>query len=498
MGDDIQFYLDGRLVAASGVDAQTTLLDYLRECCGSTGVKEGCAEGDCGACTVVIGTLAGSTIRWRAVNACIRLLATVDGTEILTAQGLAQDDGQLHPAQQSMVDHHGSQCGFCTPGFVMSLFALYEDTQGGKGVDRSLACDALSGNLCRCTGYRPIIDAAMSMDRYPAPRSGVAAHLHSSERVQRLRDIQKPDGLRLPGFTAPRDLATFADRLAAEPESLVLAGGTDVGLWVTKQLRRLPPVLYLGGIDELDRTVTDEAGMRIGAAVSLEQAFASLTDWFPHLRELAQRFASRPIRNSGTLCGNLANGSPIGDALPALIALDARLELRRGGERRSIALEDFYLAYQKKDLRPGEFVEAVTVPRSPPQSSHAVYKVSKRIDQDISAVCAGIRVTLENGLVSSARIAFGGMAPTARRASLAESALTGATWDLSSVRKAMEALEKDFTPIGDMRASRAYRSVTAANLLMRFWLESSAHLAVRIGQVAAQASQMVRQSGATP
>jgi xanthine dehydrogenase small subunit len=477
----IRFLLNGRLVEAAALPTET-LLDHLREQQHCRGVKEGCAEGDCGACTVALGELEGAPgqerLSWRAVNACIRFLPSVDGKEVVTAEGLAEADGRLHPVQQALVDHHGSQCGFCTPGFVMSLFV--EGLQrGDQAPTRDGLLDALSGNLCRCTGYRPILDAGLAVpDLPPSQRWGRAAAT-APERVERLHALQRPEGLALPGYRAPRTLADFAAAYAAQPEALIVAGGTDVGLWVTKQLRQLPPLLSIAEVAELRAvTVGADGGLTIGAAVRLEEAFTALVAAHPALAELARRFASRPIRNAGTLCGNVANGSPIGDAMPALIALGARVRLRLGDATRELALEDFYLGYQKKDLRPGEFVEAVLVPPADPARRFALYKVSKRIDQDISAVCAGLAVTLRDGVVVEARLAYGGMAATPQRARLAEQALIGCAWGTSSgaatAEAAVAALGRDFTPLSDLRASQAYRRAVAGNLLRRFFLEAQA------------------------
>jgi len=486
--DPIRFLLNGRLVEAAALPTET-LLDHLRERQHCRGVKEGCAEGDCGACTVALGELDGAPgaerLTWRAVNACIRFLPSVDGKEVVTAEGLAEDDGRgrLHPVQQALVDHHGSQCGFCTPGFVMSLFVdgLNRAVAGGdQRPTRDGLLDALSGNLCRCTGYRPILDAGLAAADLPPSQRWSAAAATAPERIERLRALQRPGGTALPGFRAPRSLADFAAAYAAQPDALILAGGTDVGLWVTKQLRTLPPILSIAEVAELRAVQTAADGSLIlGAAVRLEEAFAALVAAHPALTELAGRFASRPIRNAGTLCGNVANGSPIGDAMPALIALGARVRLRQGEATRELALEDLYLGYQKKDLRAGEFVEAVVVPaaRTEPglDTRFALYKVAKRIDQDISAVCAGLAVTLQGGVVAEARLAYGGLAATPQRARHAEQALLGQAWDAvngpAAIEAAVAALDADFTPLSDLRASQAYRRAVAGNLLRRFWLE---------------------------
>jgi xanthine dehydrogenase small subunit len=478
----VRFVLNGQLVCETALPCTMTVLEYLREVRGLTGTKEGCAEGDCGACTVVEGTLVpdGSRVQYRAINSCIRFVATVDGHELVTVEHLQATDGALHPVQQSMVDHHGSQCGFCTPGFVMSLFALYLE---GTPATRERVIHSLTGNLCRCTGYRPIIDAGVAMQDYPAPASWSNTAPFSESRRTALQALRADEPLRLPGFYAPRTLEQLASELQLQPQSLVLGGGTDVGLWVTKQLRQLPPIVYIGAVEPLQRIETCADNLRIGAAVSLTDAWAALIAVCPPLREVADRFGSPPIRNSGTLCGNLANGSPIGDGLPTLMALGAELELRCGNHTRWLALEKFYLGYQQKDLAPGEFVVSVRVPIPPPFVRVAVFKLSKRVDQDISAVCLACAISVEGGHIHSARIAVGGMAAVAARASGAERALIGAPWSRATFATAAAGLARDFKPLSDMRASSHYRMTGAANLLWRFYHSFEPDALTRVADV---------------
>ncbi len=467
----IRFILDGEVVEARGLPPTTTVLEYLREHAHRTGTKEGCAEGDCGACTVVLSELDGEDkIRYRAINSCIRFLPTLDGKELVTVESLAHGE-QLHPVQQAMVDQHASQCGFCTPGFVMSLFALY---QQNENPDRDAVLEALAGNLCRCTGYRPIIDAGCAMHGYTQPARWSRGEAQSQQRLDALRALRSDASLVLPGFHAPRSVDELAAALAAEPASLLLAGGTDVGLWVTKHLRELPPIVYIGEVAELQRIDEDNGALRIGAAVSLSDGLAAIVAKFPTLAELAQRFASPPVRNSGTLVGNIANGSPIGDAMPALIALGATVELRHGATTRTLLLEALYLDYMKKDLAPGEFVVAVTIPAARANLQLASYKLSKRIDQDISAVCAAFAIELDGDRIANARIAYGGMAAIPARATRAEAALLGQPLDAVSIERAVSALAEDFKPLTDMRASADYRLRGAQNLLRRFFLEYGA------------------------
>ena len=473
----IRFVLDGEVVEVADVVPTTTVLEWLREHRHRTGTKEGCAEGDCGACTVVLGELGGDDrMRYRAINSCIRFLPTIDGKELVTVESLADGD-KLHPVQQAMVDHHASQCGFCTPGFVMSLFALYQQQENAS---REEVVAALAGNLCRCTGYRPIIDAGCAMATYPAPARWSRADAQDAKHVRSLRALRSEAPLRLPGFIAPRRVDELAKALNESPDALLLAGGTDVGLWVTKHLRELPSLIYLGEVNELQRIETHADGsLRIGAAVPLTDAWDAIRARVPALAELAERFASPPVRNSGTLVGNVANGSPIGDAMPALIALAATVELRRGAETRTLPLEALYLDYMKKDLARGEFVVAVNVPAPNTATRVASYKLSKRIDQDISAVCAAFAIEVEGEHIVAARIAYGGMAAIPARAKHAEAALTGKPFAEPIFAVAAAALADDFKPLSDMRASAAYRLHGAQNLLLRFYLEQASKQALR-------------------
>ncbi|HTS22679.1 MAG TPA: xanthine dehydrogenase small subunit [Casimicrobiaceae bacterium] len=484
---ELRFILDGRLVRVADAAPQTTLLEYLRDTLGRTGTKEGCAEGDCGACTVVVAELEDESLRWRPVNACIRLLPTVDGKALFTVESLKSADGALHPVQQALVDCHGSQCGFCTPGFAMSLFALYK---AATPVSRARVDDALSGNLCRCTGYRPIIAAAERMHALPpasgwrAPGNGGDARPANGEEralADELAGLRRHSTLELAAgsqrYFAPASVGELARLCLAHPGARLVAGATDVGLWVTKQHRDLGTVIHTGAVRELRRVETSADELVIGAAVILSDAFAAIGRDYPSLAELWSRFGSVPIRNSGTLGGNVANGSPIGDSMPVLLALGATLELRRGEARRSLPLDAFYLGYQKSALAVGEFLEAIRIPRPGASTEVRAYKISKRFDQDISAVCVCFRLRREgsgaDARVVDLAIGCGGVAATPKRARRCEEVLRGRRWDEAAIAAGAAALERDFQPISDMRASAEYRTAVLKNLLRRFHVETT-------------------------
>lgn len=468
MTDTIRFILNGKLCEISGLPPTMTLLQYLRGPAGLCGTKEGCAEGDCGACTVMVARLEkDGNAPYRSINACIALLPSLDGRQIVTVEHLRDvAGGALHPVQQAMVECHASQCGFCTPGFVM---ALTNELNNNPQADDTAIHDAISGNLCRCTGYRPILDAARrakDMPRVDIPAD--AAALSSIART-RMFSYQTPAGK----FFAPVTPDELADVLAQYPDANMLSGGTDVGLWVTKFHMDLPVIVYTGNITAL-RGVTDVGGaLEIGAAATYSEAFAALAKQGAGMEDLLRRIGSLHIRNAGTVGGNIANGSPIGDGPPPLIALQSEIVLRSQKGVRRMLLEKYFMAYKKQDRLPGEFIEKIIVPKRAENTLFATYKVSKRFDQDISAVCAGFALDMDGGVIRAARLCYGGMAATPKRAAEAEAALVGKAWTREALADAIAAMDKDFTPLSDMRASAAYRQSVAKNLLKRFFIETT-------------------------
>jgi len=476
-GAAIRYVRRGRIETIRGLDPTTTLLDYLRLHRRLRGTKEGCAEGDCGACTVVLAELRGRRLRYRAVDSCIHFIGMIDGKALITVEDLATagDGGGPHPIQRALAAHHGSQCGFCTPGIAMALFALAK-TRAAAGLgppDRAALDEALAGNLCRCTGYLPIARAAQSLD--PAAPDRFARE--EAETIALLRRLRRRRGLayRAGGkrFFAPRSADEAAAILDRERGATVIAGATDAGLWATQEGRAIETVVWLGAARDLARIERDADGRAIGAAAAYADAAPALAELAPAIAPMLKRLGSVQIRNMGTIGGNLANASPIGDMAPVLIALDARLALRRGDARRAIAVEDFFTGYRETALAPGEFIEAIRIPRPGPATRIAVYKISKRFDEDISTVLAAFSLTLEDGAVRALRIGMGGMAATPARARRTEAAILGRPWTRATVAAAKRALAAEFSPITDMRASAEYRALVAGRLLDRLLIETA-------------------------
>ncbi|MET3924401.1 xanthine dehydrogenase small subunit [Devosia sp. 2618] len=470
----IRFILNDVEISLTDVKPDTTLLDWLRLDRRLRGSKEGCAEGDCGACTVLVGRLMDDEIIYDSVTACIRFVGSLHGTHVVTIEHLRGKDGILHPVQQAMVDHHGSQCGFCTPGFVMSLYGLW---MRNPDPSQTAIEKALQGNLCRCTGYAPIIRAAKSISSYGQPQGDPlwAERIALKGKIKAITDGTRVEvGEGAERIIVPSSVDDFAAIYEANPKATIVNGSTDVGLWVTKFMRAIGPVIFINHLQELKRIEHSDDAVRFNAGVSYSEAVPVIADKFPELGELWNRIAGEQIRNMGTIGGNIANGSPIGDTPPAFIALGAKLHLRKGEKRRELLLQDYFIAYGKQDRQPGEFVEAVTIPLLPADEKLAVYKISKRREEDISALCGAFRLALDgNGAVASACIAFGGMAATPKRASAVEAALIGKPWTLATVEAAIPAFAEDYQPISDMRASADYRLLTAQNLLKRFFLDTT-------------------------
>jgi len=497
----IRFFRSGELVSLTNVAPDRTLLEVLREDLACTGTKEGCGEGDCGACTVVVAEPRGDALEYRAINSCIRLAHSIDGMALWTVEDLAAADGTLHPAQEAMVQCHGSQCGFCTPGFVMSLFGMYQNhVCQGRPISRELAQEELSGNLCRCTGYRPILDAARRMAELPRVAVDEAAVLRLLPQTRHSREGGDPvlpsaaEERRQPwipasagmtegeAYLAPGTLQELLAARAAFPQAQIVAGCTDVGLWITKQHRRFDQLLDVTRVRELRRIEDYENHIAIGAAATLTDAFAALVAQRPQLKTFANRFAGLPVRNAGTLGGNVANGSPIGDSMPLLIALGAQVVLMKRDGHRHLPLEAFYTGYRRNVLAPDEVLAWILVPKPRPDEFLRAYKVSRRFDDDISAVCLVVRMELEGDRVKDVAIGAGGVAATPVRATQAEAFLAGRAWNADSALQAGDILRSEFQPISDMRAGADYRRTVLGNLMQRFWRESQGETAINLEQ----------------
>ena len=469
----LRFLHRGEIVTLHGVPPTRTLLEVLREDLHCTGTKEGCNEGDCGACAVVVAHAEAGTLQYRTVNSCIRLAHSIQDMALWTVQDLTDAHGQLHPAQQALAQCHGSQCGFCTPGFVMSLFGLYQQhARTGEPVTRNQAQTALSGNLCRCTGYRPILDAAQAMQTLPPAAQDEADLLSKLERM-----AQYPRGLEADSaYISPTSLSALLQARARHPDAQLVAGCTDVGLWVTKMHLQWGRVLDITRVAELRQVEQYPHHIAIGAAVTLSDAFAALVAQRPQLQEFAQRFAGLPVRNSGTLGGNVANGSPIGDSMPLLIALGAHVVLMRDHQgtvqHRELPLHALYTGYRQNVMAADEVLAWIKVPRPTPGETLRVYKISKRFEDDISAVCLALNLHIADGMVQQACIGVGGVAATPVRARQTEVVLHGQPWSQATVQAAIQALRAEFQPISDMRASAHYRTEVLGNLLQRYWLHS--------------------------
>lgn len=485
----IQFLLNQELKTEHALDPNMTVLNYLREHLHKSGTKEGCASGDCGACTVVVGELSTDAdgqdnLSYRSLNSCLTFVASLHGKQLISVEDL-KHQGQLHSVQKAMVECHGSQCGFCTPGFVMSLFALQKNSNetDSSRVKHALAHEALAGNLCRCTGYRPILAAAEQAcgqqrqpDQFDACKSQTIARLKAIKPAE-TAELNSGDKRCL----VPLTVADLADLYDSYPQARLLAGGTDLALEVTQFHRTLPVMIYVGNVADMKKIEHFDDRIEIGAATALTDCYEALSNQYPDFGELLHRFASLQIRNQGTLGGNIGNASPIGDSPPLLIALGAKIVLRKGEKTRTLALEDYFIDYRVTARQESEFIEKIIVPKANAKQVFRAYKVSKRLDDDISAVCAAFRLQVENGAIVDARAAFGGMAAIPKRAANCEQALIGQPWTSATFERACVALEQDFTPLSDFRASKEYRLLSAQNLLRKYFIElQTPHIETRV------------------
>ena len=465
----ITFLLNQTLKRESNLSPNMTVLNYLRTEIKKTGTKEGCGSGDCGACTVVLGELVDGKLEYRSVNSCLTFVSSLHGKQLITVEDL-QNKSSLHPVQKALVDFHGSQCGYCTPGFIMSMFAL---SKNKPNADKEDVMESLAGNLCRCTGYRPIVDAALSLSS-DKPLLDQFAELEQ----QTIAKLEKIDRKTLPMVQgnltsfSPTNTAELADLYLRHPKAKLVAGGTDLALEVTQFHREIETLINVTGVADMKTITETEQDIVIGANMPISDCYSTLAKYYPDFGQLLHRFASLQVRNQGTIGGNVANASPIGDTPPLLIALNARITLRKGEKTRTLPIDGYFINYKVTAQQESEFIEKIFIPKPlDPNAKFSAYKLSKRLDDDISAVCGAFNLTIENDVVTDARVAFGGMAAIPKRAALCEKALIGKAWNKQTAEEAMLAMDQDFEPLSDFRASKEYRSKTACNMLMRFFLE---------------------------
>jgi xanthine dehydrogenase small subunit len=471
----VQFLLNGKPCREDDAPPTMTVLDWLRTRAHLTGTKEGCAEGDCGACTVVVGRPRDGGMHYQAVNSCLMMLPQIADCAVLTVEGLAAADGTLHPVQHALVDADATQCGFCTPGFVMAMFAFHH---GGEGADDTLIHDALAGNLCRCTGYRPIVEACRRIASGPSDRFATEAGAIASALAALPPSTDHRHGEQV--FLLPRLLGELFDAKARHPDSLILGGGTDLGLRVSKEREAFPAVIATRDVTELRQITVGAGALELGGAVTYTEALSHLDKHFPSFGSLVRRIGSRQIRNLGTIAGNLVTASPIGDSIPCLITLEATVTLASRDGTRTLPVEEFITGYRRTALAPGDVVASIRIPFLAPGREFAVYKLSKRFDQDISTVIAAFCLERQGGKVIELRAAFGGMAARSMRAASLEAAVKGRPWTPAWLADIEGLLARDFTPIGDHRGGAAYRLRVAGNLLRRFQLETSLAVPMRV------------------
>ena len=467
ISNTISFVHKDQIIKIKNPDPNETLLNYIRTKLKKIGTKEGCAEGGCGACTVVIGELKNNEIHYKAINSCITFLPTLQGKQIIIIEDLISKDGSLHPVQQAMVKYHGSQCGFCTPGFVMALFSMFKKY---SKFNNQIIKESIAGNLCRCTGYAPIIKAANSLknknkvDHFSKNKKNVIKLLKKINNRSII--IFKKDKK----YFAPRYIQELKKILKKNSNVNFLSGGTDLSLNITKERKEISSIIYLNSIKELNYIKNNNKYIDIGASTPLIDFEFYIKKYYPDFEKILKRYGSPQIRNVGTIAGNIATASPIGDCLPLLLSLNSQIVLQDFKKIKILFINDFFINYRKTKLKEGQFIHSIRIPLFE-KNTFKAYKVSKRFDDDISSVCAAFNLQIFKNKIENVRIAYGGMAVIPKRANNCEKILLNSLITEETIIKAKEALEIDFKPISDVRASGAYRIEVAKNLLEKCFAE---------------------------
>ena len=472
----IKFVHKKKIFKIHNPNPNETILSFVRTKLRKTGTKEGCAEGGCGACTVVLGELKKSKIIYKAINACIAFVPTLANKQLILVEDLVSDDGSLHPVQKAMVKYHGSQCGFCTPGFVMSLFAMYKNYS--FYTDDTIK-DSISGNLCRCTGYRPIIDAAQSLNKiskFDFFKKNRKLFVSLLKKIKHENIVIFDKNKK---YFAPKNIGELKKILRQYPNSKLLNGGTDISLDVTKERKELDSLIYINSIDELNYIKKKNNYIEVGATTPLIDFELFVKKYFPDFAQILKRYGSTQIRNVCTISGNIATASPIGDTLPLLLSLDSQIVVKDKAKTKILPLNGFFINYRKTKLKRGQFIHSIRIPLRL-KSIFKAYKISKRIDDDISSVCASFNVELKDKKIKNIKIAYGGMANIPKRAINCEKILLNTSFSDSIINKAKKSLEKDFSPITDARASQEYRMEIAKNLLEKCFIEIKEKKLIRI------------------
>ena len=472
----LKFVWENKIHSISNIDPNETILNYVRLNLKKTGTKEGCAEGGCGACTVVLGDLKNNKIDYQAINSCIAFVPSLEGKQLILVEDLVSKNGALHSVQEAMVNYHGSQCGFCTPGFVMSLFAMYKNF---SSYNKENIQDSISGNLCRCTGYRPIVDAAKSLnnvnrlDQFDKNKKKIISLLKKINSENLI--IQN----RNKKYFSPKNINELKKTIKDNPNSIFLSGGTDLSLNVTKGRKDINNIISLNLIKELKFIKERNGNIEVGAATSLIEFELFIKKYYPDFNAILKRYGSVQIRNVATIAGNIATASPIGDTLPLLLSLDAKVVLQKISKKTILPLNNFFVSYRKTKLKKGQFIHSIIIPIFK-KNIFKAYKISKRIDDDISSVCASFNLEINNKKIKNIKIAYGGMAPIPKRAINCEKTLINSSFSEESFEKAKKNLEKDFSPINDTRATKDYRMEVAKNLLMKCFIEIKKNKLIRL------------------